>query len=107
MSEPSACLHLVFRSPRRSNALDDCLALARAGDAVVLLDDGVGALLDWQQWLGATEGLLLAAMAPDLAARGGEALLAAGVVDEDVLVLLDYAQLVQWVQRWPLSQSWS
>jgi sulfur relay protein TusB/DsrH len=42
-SAPS-CLHLVAGTGRE--ALDDCLLLSRAGDAVVFLDAGVLHLLD-------------------------------------------------------------
>lgn len=38
-------LHILTRSPSASDSLQTCLALARGGDALLLLDDGVYALL--------------------------------------------------------------
>lgn len=38
-------LHLVNQSPARTDALDACLSVMRAGDALLLLEDGVLAAL--------------------------------------------------------------
>lgn len=69
-----AALHLVSRSPAGSRALEQCLARAGEGDAVLLLEDGVYAAAEGS----ALGGMLRAAvgrvavyvLAPDLDARG-------------------------------------
>jgi tRNA 2-thiouridine synthesizing protein B len=71
-----AALHLVFRSPAESRALEQCLMRAGEGDAVLLLEDGVYAAAEGS----ALGGVLRAAvgqvavyvLAPDLEARGLE-----------------------------------
>jgi tRNA 2-thiouridine synthesizing protein B len=71
-----AALHLVFRSPGESRALEQCLARVGEGDAVLLLEDGVYAAAE-----GSVLGGMPRAMAgrvavyvlvPDLEARGLE-----------------------------------
>lgn len=71
-----AALHLVFRSPAESRALEQCLMRAGEGDAVLLLEDGVYAVAEGS----ALDGVLRAVggrvavyvLAPDLEARGLE-----------------------------------
>ncbi len=38
-------LHTVNKSPFQNSALDDCMRLARPGDAILLLEDGVYAAM--------------------------------------------------------------
>lgn len=67
-------LHVVNKSPFERNSLDSCLRLAKAGSAILLIEDGVYAALKGA----ATEDQLKAAtgeysvyvLGPDLKARG-------------------------------------
>lgn len=70
-----AALHLVFRSPAASSALAHCLARAGAGDAVLLLGDGVyGAVPIVYGSLAPAgpSGVAVYALMADLEARGLE-----------------------------------
>jgi tRNA 2-thiouridine synthesizing protein B len=68
-----AALHLVFRSPGESSALEQCLARAGADDAVLLLEDGVyGAVESAHGVFGRTgaPGPAVFVLVADLEARG-------------------------------------
>ncbi|MFP5440335.1 MAG: sulfurtransferase complex subunit TusB [Gammaproteobacteria bacterium] len=98
-------LHLVFTSPWAGNALADCLRAASAGDAVLLLQDGVYAAAGGEK----ARGLLAQArqqavhvhlLSPDLAARGlqPDAGCPAQAVSDDGFVALteQHARVVSW-----------
>lgn len=99
-----AVLHLVNGSPHASRALADCLLRAGAGDAVLLIEDGVYAAVGS---LGAETTRLAAgrvalyALVPDLAARG----LAASGLAADI-VPVDYAGFVALTTTHNPIQSW-
>lgn len=87
-------LHLVNRSPGESLALAQCLERAGAGDAVLLLESGVYAVLNdsvfAHKLAGTIPRVAIHALAPDLAARG--------IAAEEVLagvVLIDYVGFVE------------
>ncbi len=64
-----ATLHLVNHSPARSDALAACRTVLRAGDGLLLFEDGVLAALDGS--LGAVpEGVRMLVLEADLRARG-------------------------------------
>ena len=97
-------LHIVNKSPLERNTLDSCLAAARPGAAVLLIEDGVYAATRGN----AAEGKLRAAsahleiyvLAPDLEARGMAQALTGGVK------LVDYAGFVELVTQHKNCQSW-
>jgi tRNA 2-thiouridine synthesizing protein B len=92
-------LHIVNKSPTERNALASCLRVAQAGQALLLIEDGVyaatGATL-----AEATQGLKVYALAPDLQARGLQGKVAVGITT------IDYAGFVELVAEHATSQSW-
>ena len=68
MNPPLSTLHTVNKSAFGSDALAACLRVARSGDAIVLLEDGVYNALDTAALVGA--GLRIYALREDLQARG-------------------------------------
>lgn len=99
-------LHLVFTAPTAGSALADCLRAAADGDTVLLLQDAVYAAVARatipSELLrdAAANGIVLAALAPDVSARGVGALLHPGIslVDDDAFVAL--------TERHPRILSW-
>ena len=97
-------LHIVNKSPLERNTLDSCLAAARPGAAVLLIEDGVYAATRGN----AAEAKLRAALAnldiyvlaPDLEARGMAQTLAEGVKP------IDYTGFVELVTQHKNCQSW-
>jgi len=67
-------LHLMNKSPFERNALDSCLRYAKAGSAVLLLEDGVYAALKGTAESAKIEGAVsdrtVYVIGADLAARG-------------------------------------
>ena len=98
-------LHTVNKSPFERDALASCLRVARAGSTVLLIEDGVYAALDGAQDPAsieqAMERLAIAALSPDLAARG----LDTGRVRAGI-VLVDYAGFVTLAATHDNVQSW-
>jgi tRNA 2-thiouridine synthesizing protein B len=72
-----ATLHLINRSPRESHALQDCLARAGKGDAVLLIENAVYAAVkgaDCENVMESARGrVTFYALGPDLEARGVKA----------------------------------
>jgi tRNA 2-thiouridine synthesizing protein B len=90
-------LHLVARSPARSDALEACLRSMAPGDALLLIEDGVyGALPDQS---GPDEGACHV-LEEDVRARGLEGRLRSGVT------LVDYAGFVELVAAHERTLSW-
>jgi tRNA 2-thiouridine synthesizing protein B len=97
-------LHIVNKSPYERNALASCLAHARKGAALLLIEDGVygatrgnaaeAALRE------AMQGVRVYALGPDLEARG-----MAGALIEGVEVV-DFGGFVDLVVEHRTSQSW-
>jgi tRNA 2-thiouridine synthesizing protein B len=98
-------LHTVNKSPFERNALESCLAHAKAGSAVLLLEDGVyGAIQGTRieaNVAQAAQGVKLYVLGPDLAARG---------LTEDRLVagvgVVDYGGFVDLTVEYSAVQSW-
>jgi len=97
-------LHTVNKSPFERNTLKSCLAHAKPGSAVLLMEDGVYAAL-----AGTTTSELVQqamtrvsihALGPDLEARG----VAKGVIDG--VKVIDYAGFVDLVVEHPNTQAW-
>lgn len=67
-------LHTVNKSPFEKNSLESCLRLAKAGSAVLLLEDGVYAALQGTKVEGEItekmKELSFYVLSPDVAARG-------------------------------------
>ncbi|MBL0124518.1 MAG: sulfurtransferase complex subunit TusB [Betaproteobacteria bacterium] len=97
-------LHIVTKSPYEKNALDSCLRVAQAGNAVLLIEDGVYAAVRGgnaaEKLQKAAASLKLYALAPDIEARGMKERVIDGVT------LVDYAGFVELVTSHPTNQSW-
>jgi tRNA 2-thiouridine synthesizing protein B len=97
-------LHIVNKSPAQTSSLQSCLRFAKAGHAVLLIEDAVYAATA----AGAAPSGLAAAMAqlkvyalqPDVEARGMAGKLIDGVTP------VDYAGFVDLVTEHPNNQSW-
>ena len=99
-----AMLHTVNKSPYERGALESCLAHARAGDTVLLIEDGVYAALKEgkaAELLATAEGVKITALSADLKARGIDA----GKMVDGVEVV-DYAGFVDLVTATDKTQSW-
>ncbi len=100
-----AMLHTVNKSPFENNTLDSCLRLARAGSAVLLIEDGVYAALKGtalsDRVTKAMQQLSIFVLGPDAQARGLEPsrLL-------DGIRIVDYGGFVDLVAEHPRVQSW-
>jgi tRNA 2-thiouridine synthesizing protein B len=97
-------LHIVNKSPLERNALGTCLATARPGGAILLIEDGVYAATRGNAGAASLEKaraqFRLYALAPDIEARG-----MAGTVIDGV-TLVDYAGFVDLVAEHNTCQSW-
>ncbi|MBL4805683.1 MAG: sulfurtransferase complex subunit TusB [Rhodobacteraceae bacterium] len=100
-----ATLHTVNKSPFQNQTLISCLGHTKAGDAVLMFEDGVygatkgTALSDAVAGLGAD--VKLYALGPDLAARGIDAGRLA-----DGITLIDYDGFVDLVAENDRTQNW-
>ena len=97
-------LHIVNKSHTQTNSLQSCLRLARPGQAVLLIEDGVYAATTGaaeSSGLGdALSQLKIYALQPDIDARG----MAGKIVDG--VTTVDYAGFVDLVAEHPNNQSW-
>ena len=94
-------LHLVNKSPYERDSLATCVGYYRAGDTVLLIEDGVYAAIKSGSAASKLQGLDVAALGSDLKARG---------ITEDKLVegvkVVDYAGFVDLVEAKDKVQSW-
>jgi tRNA 2-thiouridine synthesizing protein B len=94
-------LHVVNKSPYERDALATCVGYCRDGDTLLLIEDGVYAAVAAGKAAAKLQGLKVAALSPDLQARGiGEDKLVAGIQ------LVDYAGFVDLVTTTDRVQSW-
>ena len=97
-------LHIVNKSPYERNSLTSCLAHARQGGAVLLIEDAVYAATKGNAAEAAVrhamQALPVYALGPDLEARGVQA----GVIDG--VKIVDYGGFVDLVTEHRTSQSW-
>jgi tRNA 2-thiouridine synthesizing protein B len=98
-------LHTVNKSPFERNSLDSCLKFASSGDPVLLLEDGVYAVLRGTSAEGrikaALENQSIYVLGPDLKARGfAEARIVEGVKVVDYAGFVDLAAEHDKVQAW-------
>jgi tRNA 2-thiouridine synthesizing protein B len=95
-------LHTVSKSPEHQ-ALTSCLATARTGSHVILIEDGVYAAVAGSASCGALKaagGITVYALSPDVAARG-----LSGRLDSSI-ALIDYPAFVQLACECHAVQSW-
>jgi len=86
-------LHTVNKSPFEKNSFDSCVAYAKEGSAILLIEDAVYAAMQGTSFEGKVTGLdgvKLYALGPDLNARG----LSADKVISGVEIV-DYAGFVE------------
>lgn len=93
-------LHIVNKSHRQTTSLQSCLRLARPGDALLLIEDGIYAATDAAAIGEATKTLKVYVLQPDAAARGVAGRLVDGVSS------VDYGGFVDLVVEHPNNQSW-
>ncbi|MBU0498677.1 MAG: sulfurtransferase complex subunit TusB [Gammaproteobacteria bacterium] len=94
-------LHLVNKSPYERNSLDTCVGYVKAGDTLLLIEDGVYAAMSGSKAAAKLSGLDVAVLGPDLAARGiGEDRLIDGVTVVDYAGFVDLATDKDKVQSW-------
>jgi tRNA 2-thiouridine synthesizing protein B len=97
-------LHIVNKSHAQANSLHSCLRLARAGAALLLIEDAVYAATRGgaasSGIVEAAKRLKVFALQPDVDARGMTGKLVDGVT------AVDYAGFVDLVVEYPNTQSW-
>jgi len=98
-------LHLIHKSPFEGNALDSCLRLAKSGDSILLIEDGVYAALGKaahaEKIGGRMDDFSFYVLGPDVAARG----LSDTPLIEGISVI-DYEGFVDLVAENDATQSW-
>ena len=94
-------LHVVNKSPYERNSVEVAAGYAKDGDTVLLIEDAVYAAVKAGSASAKLNGLDVAVMGSDLAARGiGEDKLADGIS------VVDYAGFVDLVEAKDATQSW-
>ncbi len=100
-----ATLHTVNKSPFQNQTLISCLGHAKAGDSVLLIEDGVygamsgNAMSEVVSGMGANVKLYV--LGPDVAARGIDAArVTAGFTPVDYEGFVDMAASCDRVQNW-------
>ena len=105
METADQILHTVNKSPANGTALQDCLALAQSGSAILLLEDGVYGAMDTvanRRTFAAAQdkSLALFALEADLTARGIGTDILSGFEIADyprfVELCLQYSKVVSW-----------
>jgi tRNA 2-thiouridine synthesizing protein B len=97
-------LHIVNKSPFQTSTLDTCLRMAQAGNALLLIEDGiyaatVGSATE-ERVRKACTTIKVYALQPDMDARGVTAKLIDGVT------LVDYGGFVDLTAEYSTSHSW-
>jgi tRNA 2-thiouridine synthesizing protein B len=97
-------LHTVNKSPFERNTLDSCLAHAKKGSAILLIEDGVYAAMKGTASAKKLEQTMktipVYALQPDIEARGIKDRVLDGVK------LVDYSGFVDLAAEYPTVQSW-
>ena len=97
-------LHIVNKSPAQTTSLASCLRLAKDGQSLLLIEDGVYAATAGMAGVcglaAAAARLKVYALQPDLEARGVASRLIDGVAT------VDYAGFVDLVAEHATNQSW-
>ncbi|HEY9052035.1 MAG TPA: sulfurtransferase complex subunit TusB [Gammaproteobacteria bacterium] len=100
-----AMLHTVNKSPFERNTLNSCIAMAKSGSSVLLIEDGIFAALKGtsvsDKVSKAMESVTFYVLGPDLAARG---------MTEDQVIdgikVVDYAGFVDLTAEHENFQAW-
>lgn len=94
-------LHIMNKSPYEKNSLGTAVGYVKDGDTILLIEDAVYAAARGGGAAAQLDGLDVAVLGPDLAARGiGESKLIDGVN------IIDYAGFVDIVEAKDSTQSW-
>ena len=98
-------LHLINKSPFERNAFDSCLRVAKSGNSILLIEDGVYAALakaDHAEKINSRmEDFTFHVLGPDVAARGlNDTPLIEGIN------VVDYGGFVDLVAEHDVTQSW-
>lgn len=97
-------LHIINKSPFQTSTFESCLRIAQAGNAVLLIEDGIYAATVGSSTEARVRelnaGLKVYALKPDLDARGMSEKVIAGVT------LVDYGGFVDLVAQHNTSHSW-
>jgi len=97
-------LHTVNKSPTERNTLDSCLAHAKKGSAILLIEDGIYAAMKGTAAAKQLEAIMktipVYALQPDVEARG----LTGRVLDG--VKLVDYGGFVDLAAEHPSVQAW-
>ena len=101
----STMLHLINKSPFDRNSLDSCLRLAKTGNSVLLIEDGVYAAMAKASSAKAVkarmEDLTFYVLGPDVSARGLD-----DIPLIDGINVIDYGGFVDLVVEHEVAQSW-
>jgi len=98
-----ALLHTVNESPFETKTLETCIALAKSGSTVLLIEDGVYAATTGNSvadTIKNTSGINFCVLGPDAQARGIEGKLADGIK------VVDYEGFVDLVTEHDSVQAW-
>lgn len=99
-----AMLHIVNKSPFERVAFESCLAHAKAGDSILMIEDAVVGAVDGSSFSGKVKAAMsdkaVYVLGADLAARGLEGKAIEGIVS------VDYAGFVDLTANNDNTQSW-
>ncbi|SEA88865.1 MAG: sulfurtransferase complex subunit TusB [Candidatus Thiothrix putei] len=97
-------LHIVNKSPFERVAFESCLAHAKAGDSILMIEDAVVGAVDGSSFSGKVKAAMsdktVYVLGADLAARGLEGKVMDGIVS------VDYAGFVDLTANNDTTQSW-
>lgn len=91
-------LHLVNKAQHSHTALKDCLSVCTAGDAIVLIEDGVYNACNKHE----VDGVEIFAMQSDIDARG-----LSQILQTEGITLIGYPELVELSVQHHSSINWS
>ena len=101
----STMLHLINKSPLDRNSLESCLRLAKTGNSVLLIEDGVYAAMAKASSAEAVKArmgdLTFYVLGPDVSARGLD-----DISLIDGINVVDYDGFVDLVVEHEVAQSW-
>ncbi len=98
-------LHLINKSPSERNSLDSCLRLAKTGNSILLIEDGVYAAMakadHAEKITSRMEDFTFYVLGPDVAARG-----LSDIPLIEGISVVDYEGFVDLVAEHEVTQSW-
>lgn len=97
-------LHIVNKSPFEKNTLESCLQHARKGSAILLIEDGIYAVMKGSQVAAkvqaAMESYTFYVLQPDVDARGMQGRVIDGIKSVDYAGFVDLTAQQSAVQSW-------